>query len=183
MGTKAEAFPPTLQAIVDRLPSRPLPPLVPGRIFDATITGVIEALTPRTLGMREGDFFRCIQSALHLWNDDLDRSHTISQEIHTPTGSYLHGIMHRREPDYENSKYWFRRVGEHPAFGLLLPNAKVLAGKHTADPFAKRLAVAPRWDPFAFVDACESGETEFLQALQLREIELLAQFALAQGRV
>ena len=53
-------------------------------------------------------------SGLWLLHGYLDQSHTLSQEIHTPTGSYWHGIMHRREPDFPNAKYWFRRVGTHP---------------------------------------------------------------------
>ena len=36
--------------------------------------------------------------------DFLDESHSISQENHNPTGSFWHGILHRREPDYENAK-------------------------------------------------------------------------------
>ncbi len=56
-----------------------------------------------------------LQSALWLYIDDLDRSHTLSQGIEDPTGSFWHGIMHRREGDFSNSHYWFNKVGEHPA--------------------------------------------------------------------
>src|SRR2546421_1194544 len=37
-----------------------------------------------------------LASALWLYVDDLNRSHTVSQGIDNPTGSYWHGIMHRR---------------------------------------------------------------------------------------
>ena len=53
-------------------------------------------------------------AGLWLLYDFLDESHTISQSLDTLEGSYWHGIMHRREPDYENAKYWFRRVPVHP---------------------------------------------------------------------
>ena len=56
-----------------------------------------------------------LASALWLYIDELDRSHRISQGIDTPTGSFWHGIMHRREGDFGNSHYWFRNTGEHPA--------------------------------------------------------------------
>lgn len=53
-------------------------------------------------------------SGLWLLAGDLDRSHTISQSIETIDGSYWHGIMHRREGDYFNAKYWMRRTSGHP---------------------------------------------------------------------
>src|SRR3972149_6073193 len=44
-------------------------------------------------------------AAVWLYQDFLQESHNISQTIHTQTGSCWHGIMHRLEPDFYNSKY------------------------------------------------------------------------------
>lgn len=56
-----------------------------------------------------------LMTGLWLYVDQLDASHVISQEMENPTGSFWHGIMHRREGDFWNSHYWFRKVGAHPA--------------------------------------------------------------------
>jgi len=45
----------------------------------------------------------------------LDAAHAIVQDIDSPEAAYWHGILHRAEGDYWNSKYWFRQAKGLPA--------------------------------------------------------------------
>ncbi len=101
----------------------------------------------------------CCHSALWLLHDYLDESHEISQSVDTPTGSYWHGIMHRREPDFSNAAYWFRRVGTHPVFAELVIAARDLARAAQADEHADQafLLRQATWDPFRFIDLCSAA--------------------------
>ena len=38
-------------------------------------------------------------------------AHEIAQEIETPTGSWLHALMHLIEGDLGNARYWFVEAG------------------------------------------------------------------------
>jgi len=120
---------------------------------------------------------RLILAHVLLWHDCLDASHTLSQAIDTPDGSFLHAIMHRREPDYWNSKYWWRQAGRHPAFddvGRRAGGCLQSAGR--AD-LGELLLPDGVWQPSVFVDACESvasrsgGDPEVMVLRLLQQIE------------
>jgi hypothetical protein len=116
------------------------------------------ALNRSLAGAKIVDFeaSRCVFSGLWLWHDFLEESHHISQDIDSAEGSYWHAIMHRREPDYGNAKYWFRRMGQHGVFGPLAAAARELAGQAQLDAPAAFLATQKHWDAFAFVELCEA---------------------------
>lgn len=125
-------------------------------------------LSPRDLveqgPIQDEPMAQCVLSGLWLLHDFLDESHRISQEISTPTGSYWHGIMHRREPDYSNSKYWFRQASRHPLCDALGTEAAARldaweggAEQPEGAAAARRVVGESGWDPFAMVDLCQEA--------------------------
>ncbi len=128
-----------------------------------------------------------VLAGLWLLHGDADESHRQSQSIEDEgrhrCGNFWHGIMHRQEPDYGNSKYWFRRVGQHPIFPELARRADALilaAGSEAAKRWHTKLGVPGHWDPFAFVDWCESAsresdaaEIKLVRHIQFVEMQLL----------
>jgi hypothetical protein len=130
--------------------------------------------------LADAEMAECCVAGIWLLYDCLDESHTISQGIDTASGSFWHAIMHRREGDFSNAKYWFRNVGRHPVFAELGERAHVAASLREADSSLKEPRLRDgAWDPFAFVDLCqrvERGQTaarELCLDIQQAEWELL----------
>ncbi len=68
--------------------------------------------------VHDRDMANACRAGVWLYHDFLDEAHAISQDVHTPAGSYWHALVHRREPDFANSKYPSRtirvRAGRRP---------------------------------------------------------------------
>lgn len=162
------------EAVAGLVANLPLSQLGPGTSADASLRQTLRATLAK---LSDHDLFApvvdsqaaaCCRAGLWLGYDFLEESHSISQAIETSSGSYWHGIMHRREPDPDNAKYWFRRVRQHPVFAQLAAAAAQIANSRLANSRlagvadagspsepAAYLARQPVWDPFRFVDFCE----------------------------
>ena len=149
--------------------------LTPPRVADlgpgspnVAVRGALKRFDPSAdLGrpIRDAAMARACLAGLWLYHDFLDESHAMSQELPSPEGSFWHAVMHRREPDPSNSKYWWRRVGPHPVLNQLVEQAPSLGYDYT--------------NPQDFVDFCErvrgtnTPDEELAKRVQLLEWQLL----------
>jgi hypothetical protein len=129
-------------AVVDA----PLPPLGEGERQPALERLLVGGLGDHLTGVSPARQMECL-SGLWLVAGDIHQSHSISQDLGSPEGSFWHGVMHRREGDFGNAKYWFRRAGDHPVFEQIARQT----GGHYAD-------------PFDFVDQCQRASGDEVQA-------------------
>jgi hypothetical protein len=171
-------------SLVQQLQNRePLPPLIPTRRWNDEISRQVAAADNITLfGASSSPSTRgdACRAGLLLWNDDLDASHAIAQNIDDATGSFWHAIMHRREGDYSNANYWWRRTGIHPAFTHVQEAVLNTVQSETNDDahaFVTRLQSARSWQPIEFVACCERASSRaddaWLRRAQVAEMSAL----------
>jgi hypothetical protein len=186
--------------IIKKLQGRQfLPSLSPQNIWHPGLVHDIAALSEETLagGYPDGNLSApAWKAALHLWNDDLVAAHELVQELHSATGSVLYGIVHRREGDYDNARYWFVRSGDHPAYhGLQARASALLESEHVASGLIGQalyaMQVQGSWNPSLFTNTIEihemrmNGDDAGLRSLleRLQQLELEAMLRFIGGRV
>jgi len=164
--------------------------LVRGQVTQDSLIHEIQSITLRELfgqDVRNAPMGEGVKAGLCVALDAWDDAHAIAQKLDTVEGSYWHGIVHRREPDAGNAKFWFRRVGQHPVFQQLASHEtrQTLSVTTAFD----QIVQSGSWDPCTFIDlcmACESGKKSDLKAellaLQTKEIKLLLEHSI-QGTI
>ncbi len=115
------------------------------------------ALTPRIAACRCSE---AVRAGLYLLNGDWDPAHRVAQSLPGPLGAHWHALVHRHEPDFDNSKYWLARVGRSPVYPVLAKAAR--AAGH------EEVLAAGRWDAARFTDAyaAQEGWTQALDRLE-----------------
>jgi len=145
----------------------------PNRGIAAAMPSLVEVLDKQVAA---GPMRECLHAGLWLLGDDLDAAHRICQDVETAHGAAWHAVVHRREGDFWNSKYWWRRAGGVRFEGLAegiraaLPDgpAEVLA-----------CVRGGRYDGSSFVDIVERshGDVTMREALvTVQRMEWVALF-------
>ena len=159
-------------AAFEKLLSARVPVLSPKHPFDAAQSRVI---VPCDLfAGASGPLVEACRAGLLLFNDDLDRAHEIVQNDPSQTGSFWHAIIHRREGDFSNARYWWSMTGEHPAFEEIFD---VVLHRVPDFGFLDELRAGEQWDPVLFTAWCQKAQTPDevarLEAVQLQEMRTL----------
>lgn len=149
--------------------------MLPYRQLEVRLRGLCGELA---LGPETTD--RVVAAGL-LYHDHHNEAHDLVQDMTDAEGAVIHAIVHRREPDFWNARYWYRRVGDHSIYRRISSRVVELAGTDATTSVARRLVLSGTLDPLAMVDACESvvrkgasdPVAQFLRRLQHAEFEAL----------
>jgi hypothetical protein len=110
------------------------------------------SLTPDQFGfgapLRSATDWKLVKGGLLYASNMLDEAHSIFQDVDSPEGSYWHGMVHRREGDFENARYWFMRAGRVEGISLMTG-----------------------FSPVDFVSECEKADLEALCPAHLVETQ------------
>ena len=105
---------------------------------DAVLSGGRVIVRPENFALVRGGLLYAI--------DAIHEAHTFFQDAPGDLGAYWHGVMHRREGDFDNARYWFRRAGELPIAGTLHAEAARVS---------PLMARQTTWDAYALTGECE----------------------------
>jgi hypothetical protein len=121
--------------------------------------------------LADGTYPQMVRAGMFYAYDAIDESHRIIQQIPSDEASYWHGMVHRREGDFENARYWFRRTGRLGLFG------EMHARSAEVSPLMGRQS---DWDPYVLVGQCEQarfgGDVDQKELVGLQRLEFEVMF-------
>lgn len=163
--------------IYSLLKTFPIPLLPPGKSHDAALTDKIASLY----------LHPALEAQLHILNHDLPSAHFLCRKMQSAPayeGMYTHGLLHRIEGDYDNSRAWYADVQDSDCFISVWGEATE-EDKKEADEIKGRYRVGKvpaQKSARQFLDAVEKlkkhkeGERQSLGKESRREIEALVQW-------
>lgn len=98
--------------LLAHLKSLPVPLLPPAKAIDPTLSDKIASLY----------LHPALEALLHLLNHDLPSAHFLVRHMQSDPAfeaMYLHGILHRIEGDFNNTRAWYYDVAESEPFELV----------------------------------------------------------------
>jgi hypothetical protein len=158
------------------------PALCPQGAFDAELSEQIK--NAEFFSDPSSEMARAATAGLLLFNDDLDAAHAIVQSPETPINNFWHAIIHRREGDFSNARYWWNRTKHHPAMDEIFD---IVIHRVPDFDFIDELRQSQQWEPFALNDFCEraakTGEWEKeLREVQRLEMKILLEWCAARAK-
>ncbi|KAH0006328.1 hypothetical protein KCU78_g12374, partial [Aureobasidium melanogenum] len=98
--------------LLAHLKTLPVPLLPPAKALDPTLTDKIASLY----------LHPALEALLHLLNHDLPSAHFLVRHMQSDPAfeaMYLHGILHRIEGDFNNTRAWYHDVSGSEPFELV----------------------------------------------------------------
>lgn len=133
------------------------------RPFDRLERGKAPVIAAKAVGSSGLKPF--VQGALYLYLDCFEEAHNVAN-AHEGTwqGNWLHAILHRREPDAANAKYWYARVQAPETDYRIIGWAarEVLGAKppEGLEALAEAVRKSGSWEPEVFTDLCDRYRKE-----------------------
>jgi hypothetical protein len=163
------ALPPALEALTARTTSsasvQDLPPLVPTKAFNTSLRSEIDKYVETSHSSQS------VRLVLHLLNDDIEAAHPIAQENEgDKTSDLCHGILHRREGEYWNSRLWYKLI-KHPLVD------EIYGGTPQAQTFIDDVEAMVKNTKGAST-ACAAGNLETLKRKQADELSAILRYAM-----
>jgi hypothetical protein len=113
----------------------------------------------------------------------LEEAHSLAQQNPSAEGSYWHALVHRSEGDFENSLYWYKRVGKHSIFAGLRREVESVRGEAGDSATIQELLAEPVWNPRRMVDLCrKAGTSGPAQTSTLQRVAAI-EFNLLMGKI